>query len=122
MAAFVGVRDEGHVHVVDLVEPAHTLQRRHRRCRLARQLGQLGQKAETVVTSAATDKATRLKSAEAVISGKTVDDKLLQDAGEAALGDCEFIADVRGSVPYKRELMKVNVRRAIRSASAGDMP
>jgi carbon-monoxide dehydrogenase medium subunit len=76
-------------------------------------------KSARLVASAATDKATRLKSAEAVVSGKTVDDKLLREAGEAALGDCEFIADVRGSVPYKRELMKVYVRRAIREALAG---
>jgi carbon-monoxide dehydrogenase medium subunit len=72
-----------------------------------------------LVASAATDKATRLKSAEAAVAGKTVDDKLLREAGEAALGDCEFIADVRGSVPYKRELMKVYVRRAIREALDG---
>ena len=76
-------------------------------------------KSARIVASAATDKATRLKSVEAVVSGKTVDDKLLRDAGEAALGDCEFIADVRGSVPYKRELMKVYVRRAIREALDG---
>jgi carbon-monoxide dehydrogenase medium subunit len=76
-------------------------------------------KSARLVASAATDKATRLKSAEAVVSGKTVDDKLLREAGEAALGDCEFIADVRGSVPYKRELMKVYVRRAIREALEG---
>ena len=76
-------------------------------------------KSSCLVASAATDKATRLKSAEAVVAGKTVDDKLLREAGEAALGDCEFIADVRGSVPYKRELMKVYVRRAIREALDG---
>ena len=76
-------------------------------------------KSARLIASAATDKATRLKSAEAVIAGKTVDDKLLREAGEAALGDCEFIADVRGSVPYKRELMKVYVRRAIAEALAG---
>jgi len=76
-------------------------------------------KSACLVASAATDKATRLKSAEAVVAGKTVDDKLLREAGEAALGDCEFIADVRGSVPYKRELMKVYVRRAIREALDG---
>ena len=63
--------------------------------------------------------ATRLKSAEALLNSKSVDDKLLREAGEAALGDCEFIADVRGSVPYKRELMKVYVRRAIREALDG---
>ena len=76
-------------------------------------------KSARLVASAATDKATRLKSAEAVLNGKSVDDKLLAQAGEAALGDCEFIADVRGSAPYKRELMKVYVRRAIREALDG---
>jgi carbon-monoxide dehydrogenase medium subunit len=76
-------------------------------------------KSSRIVASAATDKATRLKSVEAVLNGKTIDDKLLGQAGEAALGDCEFIADVRGSVPYKRELMKVYVRRAVRAALDG---
>ena len=42
-------------------------------------------KSARIVASAATDKATRLKSAEAVLNGKTVDDKLLAQAGEAAL-------------------------------------
>jgi carbon-monoxide dehydrogenase medium subunit len=72
-----------------------------------------------IVASAATDKATRLKSVEALLNGKSVDDELLHAAGEAALGDCEFIADVRGSVPYKRELMKVYVRRAVTAALGG---
>jgi carbon-monoxide dehydrogenase medium subunit len=72
-----------------------------------------------IVASAATDKATRLKSVEDVLNGKTVDDKLLTQAGEAALQDCEFIADVRGSVPYKKELMTVYVRRAVRAALDG---
>ena len=76
-------------------------------------------KSARIVASAATDKATRLKSAEAVLNGKTIDDKLLKQAGEAALQDCEFIAEVRGSVPYKRELMKVYVGRAVRAALDG---
>jgi carbon-monoxide dehydrogenase medium subunit len=76
-------------------------------------------KSARIVASAATDKATRLKAAEAVINGKTVSDDLLMKAGEAAAAECEYIADVRGSVPYKRELMKVYVRRAIRAALDG---
>ena len=72
-----------------------------------------------LVASAATEKATRLKSAEAVLNGKSIDDKLLVQAGDAAVEECEFIADVRGSVPYKRELMKVYVRRAVRAALDG---
>lgn len=72
-----------------------------------------------VVASAATDKATRLKATEALLNGKTVTDALLKEAGEAAVSESEFIADVRGSVPYKRELMKVYVRRAINAALEG---
>src|SRR5262245_996593 len=45
-----------------------------------------------LVASAATDKATRLKAAEAVINGKTADDDLLAKAGDAAVEECEFIA------------------------------
>jgi carbon-monoxide dehydrogenase medium subunit len=72
-----------------------------------------------IVASAATNKATRLKHTEAVLVGHRVDDKVLADAGEAAVKEAEFIADVRGSVPYKKELMKVYVRRAIRAALDG---
>ena len=77
-------------------------------------------KSACIVASAATDKATRLKSAEAVLNGKSVSDDLLRQAGDAAAEEAEFIADVRGSVPYKRELMRVYVRRAVRAALNGN--
>jgi aerobic carbon-monoxide dehydrogenase medium subunit len=76
-------------------------------------------KSARIVASAATTKATRLKSAEAMLNGKSLDDKLLKSAGDAAAEECEFIADVRGSVPYKRELMRVYVGRAVRAALEG---
>jgi carbon-monoxide dehydrogenase medium subunit len=76
-------------------------------------------KSARVVGSAATAKATRLKSAEAVLNGKSVTDALLKQAGDAAAEEAEFIADVRGSVPYKRELMRVYVGRAVRAAMQG---
>jgi aerobic carbon-monoxide dehydrogenase medium subunit len=76
-------------------------------------------KSARLVASAATDKATRLKNAEAVINGKAVNDDLLAKAGDAAVEECEFIADIRGSAPYKRELMRVYVRRAVRAALDG---
>ena len=72
-----------------------------------------------IVVSAATTKATRVKSAESVLAGKTVDDKLLAEAGDAAVEECEFIADVRGSVPYKRELLRVYIKRAVQQALDG---
>lgn len=76
-------------------------------------------KTARIVVSAATDKATRLKATEALLNGKTVTDAILKEAGEAAVSESEFIADVRGSVPYKKELMKVYVRRAVSAALEG---
>jgi carbon-monoxide dehydrogenase medium subunit len=76
-------------------------------------------KSARVVVSAATTKTTRLKSAEAVLAGKSVDDKLLAQAGDAAIEEAEFIADVRGSVPYKRELLRVYIKRAVQQALGG---
>ena len=46
-------------------------------------------------------------------------EQALAKAGDAAVEECEFIADVRGSVPYKRELMRVYVRRAVSAALEG---
>ena len=69
-----------------------------------------------IVASAATDKATRLTSAEAALKGNRIDDKLLKRAAEAAVEEVEFVSDMRGSAPYKRELMRVYVQRAVRAA------
>jgi len=73
-------------------------------------------KSARIVASAATEKAIRLTSAEAVLQGNRIDDKLLGRAADAAVEQVEFVSDVRGSAPYKRELMRVYVRRAVRAA------
>ena len=73
-------------------------------------------KSVRIVASAATDKATRLKTAEAVLAGARIDDNILTKAADAAAEEAEYIADVRGSVSYKRELMRVYVRRAVSAA------
>jgi len=77
-------------------------------------------KAATVVVSAATEKAVRLKSAEAVLAGARVDDALLARAGDAGVAEAEVISDLRGSAPYKRELIRVFVGRAVRQAMAAN--
>jgi len=69
-----------------------------------------------VVVSAATEKAICLKGAEAVLAGAMFDDALLVRAGDAAADEAETISDVRGSAPYKRELLRVYVRRAVEQA------
>jgi carbon-monoxide dehydrogenase medium subunit len=73
-------------------------------------------RAPRVVVSAATEKAIRLTGAEAVLSGATIDDVVLARAGDAAADEAETVSDVRGSAPYKRELLRVYVRRAVRQA------
>ena len=76
-------------------------------------------KSARVVVSAATQMAMRMKSVEAVLAGARIDDKVLAKAGDAAADEAEILADVRGSVAYKRELLRVYVRRAVRQALEG---
>jgi carbon-monoxide dehydrogenase medium subunit len=73
-------------------------------------------KSARIVVSAATAKATRLKAAEAALIGAAADDKTLQKVADAAVDEADIIADLRGSASYKRELLRVYVARAVRSA------
>ena len=69
-----------------------------------------------VVASAATIKATRLAAVETMLAGAAIDAPLLARAGDAAAEEVEILPDIRGSVAYKRELLRVCVRRAVREA------
>jgi aerobic carbon-monoxide dehydrogenase medium subunit len=71
-----------------------------------------------IVASAATEKATRLKAAETILNGHRIEDAVLRRVADGAVEDVEFVTDVRGSAPYKRELMRVYVQRAVRAAWA----
>jgi carbon-monoxide dehydrogenase medium subunit len=75
--------------------------------------------APRVVVSAATEKAVRLKSAEQVLTDAAIADRVLARAGDAAAEEAETVSDVRGSAAYKRELIRVYVRRAVREALNG---
>jgi carbon-monoxide dehydrogenase medium subunit len=79
-----------------------------------------GIRSASLVVSAATEKPTRLKAVEAVLTGSRPTDAILKRAGDAAVDEVEVIADVRGSAPYKRELLRVYVGRAIRQALAAN--
>ena len=69
-----------------------------------------------LVVSAATAKATRLPSAEEVLTGVEIGDAVLARAGDAAVAEADIIADMRGSAPYKRELLRVYLKRAVKAA------
>ena len=58
----------------------------------------------------------RAKRAENILRGKQATDKLIQEMAEMAETEVDPIDDVRGSADYKREMVKVLVRRATKEA------
>jgi carbon-monoxide dehydrogenase medium subunit len=72
-----------------------------------------------VVVSAATEKVTRMTATEKVLQNAAPDDLALTRAGDAAVGEATILSDAHGSAPYKRELLRVYVRRAVRQAIEG---
>jgi carbon-monoxide dehydrogenase medium subunit len=74
----------------------------------------------SIVISAATEKPTRLTHAEKVLHGGPIDDATLRRAGEAAAEEAELISDGQGSASYKKQLVRVYVARALRTALAQD--
>ena len=75
-------------------------------------------KSPRIVLGAATERPIRLAAAEGVIAGHRLDDALLARAGAAAAEEAEIVGDARGSVAYKKQLVKVFVGRALRAAQA----
>jgi carbon-monoxide dehydrogenase medium subunit len=69
-----------------------------------------------VVVSAATEKVTRLANTEKRLQGAAVDDAALARAGDAAAEEASILADAHGSAAYKRELLRVYLRRVVRRA------
>ena len=57
---------------------------------------------------------------EALAGGRCHETTLSRAAGEAAADGVECISDMRGSAAYKRELVRVYVRRALRQALDGN--
>jgi carbon-monoxide dehydrogenase medium subunit len=54
--------------------------------------------------------------AEAILIGKKVNKAIIEEAAEKAAEDAKPISDVRGSAEYRRELVKVLVRRTLKKA------
>ncbi len=69
-----------------------------------------------VAVSAATDRPTRLASAEKALAGSIAGAQAFAAAADAAAGEVEPLSDLRGSGPYKREMVRVHVRRALEDA------
>jgi carbon-monoxide dehydrogenase medium subunit len=69
-----------------------------------------------IVMSAATDKPTRLVSAEKLLRGKLTDDKAVKQAGEAAAQEVQIESDMHGSAAYKKQLIRVYLARTLHEA------
>jgi carbon-monoxide dehydrogenase medium subunit len=76
-------------------------------------------RAASIVISAATEKPIRLPAAEAALRGGGTDDAAWRRAADAAADEAETITDGQGSAAYKRQLVRVYVRRALAAALAG---
>jgi len=60
----------------------------------------------------------RARQAENVIRGKTINDGLIEEAAQIAAEEAKPISDVRGSASYRKEMVKVLTKGAIRQAIA----
>ena len=69
-----------------------------------------------IVLSNAASIPLRARGAERRLIGKIINDDLLTEAGEVASAEADPTADVHGSVEYRKEMVKVFVRRAARRA------
>ena len=58
----------------------------------------------------------RAKAAEAALAGKSPSDEVLEAAGAAAAAECDPSADLRGQVDYKRDMVRILIKRAVRRA------
>jgi len=63
-----------------------------------------------------TDKAYRAERVEQMLTGKTIDAKLIENAATEATRNIEVIEDINGSSEYRKHLTEVYVARAIESA------
>jgi aerobic carbon-monoxide dehydrogenase medium subunit len=70
-----------------------------------------------VAVSAATERPMRISSAEAALTGSSPTFQIFAKAADAAASEVQPIADIRGSSAYKREMVRVHVRRALERAS-----
>ena len=75
--------------------------------------------AARIVISAATEKPVRLAGAEAALRDGSLDDAALRRASDAAADEAETISDGQGSASYKRQLVRIHVRRALATALSG---
>ena len=58
----------------------------------------------------------RAKNAEAILIGNEISDELLERAGVAASEECAPISDVRASAEYRKDMIRVYTKRAVKKS------
>lgn len=71
-----------------------------------------------IAVGGAAERVARSTPAEAAVIGARGDAAHFAAAADAAAADVQPLADMRGSISYKREMVRVHVRRALEAASA----
>ena len=72
-----------------------------------------------IVVSAATEKVTRLAQTENFLTGRRADDhEAVHQSLAIATSEVSFLSDAHGSVPYKKELLRSHLVRALREAGS----
>lgn len=61
----------------------------------------------------------RARKAEEFLIGKEIDDDILNEAGILAMRECRPIDDVRASAAYRKDMIRVFTRRAVKKALEG---
>jgi carbon-monoxide dehydrogenase medium subunit len=69
-----------------------------------------------IAVSAATERPIRAAAAEAALIGSPAEAASFARAADAAAEEVQTLADIRGSASYKREMVRVHVRRALQQA------
>ncbi|MBM3821021.1 MAG: xanthine dehydrogenase family protein subunit M [Acidimicrobiia bacterium] len=69
-----------------------------------------------VAVSAATERPVRIAAAEQILTGAAPSAETFGAAADAAAAAVDPLADIRGSAAYKREMVRVHVRRALEKA------
>jgi carbon-monoxide dehydrogenase medium subunit len=62
----------------------------------------------------------RARKAEAILLNQVLTEELAERAGEEAAKECKPISDVRSSAEYRREMVRVNTKRALLNAAADE--
>jgi carbon-monoxide dehydrogenase medium subunit len=69
-----------------------------------------------IAISAATERPIRADAAEAALVGSPAEPAAFARAADAAAEEVQTLADIRGSASYKREMVRVHLRRALQQA------